>query len=91
MSTITFDTHKFVRKLRDAGFDERQAEAVAEAFSEAHVDANPVTRDYLDVKLDHVSAKLRAEIEAAKADIIKWVAGLLLAQAALVAALVKLL
>jgi len=39
-----------------------------------------VTKDYL-----------RAEIESAKYDLIKWIAGLLLAQAGLVAALVKLL
>lgn len=84
MSTITFDTHKFVRKLEDAGFDRKQAEAVANAFYDAAADVVPVTRDYFDVKL-------KAEIEAAKADIIKWVAGLLVAQAAVVATLVKLL
>lgn len=83
MSTITFDTYKFVRKLRDAGFDERQAEAVANAFYDATTDVAPVTREYFDVKL-------KAEIEAAKSDIIKWVAGLLIAQAALVATLVRL-
>jgi hypothetical protein len=84
MSTITFDTHKFVRKLRDAGFEERQAEAVANAFYDAATDVAPVTRDYFD-------AKLKAEIESAKADIIKWLAGLLIAQSAVVATLVKLM
>ena len=84
MSTVTFDTFKFVRKLRDAGFDEKQATAVVEAFAEANADANPVTREYFD-------ARLKSEIEAAKADIIKWVAGLLIAQSAVIAALVKLL
>jgi hypothetical protein len=39
-----------------------------------------VTKSYLDARL-----------KAAKGDIIKWVAGLLLGQAALVAALVRLL
>jgi hypothetical protein len=39
-----------------------------------------VTKDYL-----------KAEIETAKNDLIKWIAGLLLAQAGLVTALVKLL
>ena len=34
---------------------------------------------------------LKAEIETAKNDLIKWIAGLLLAQAGLVTALVKLL
>ena len=36
-------------------------------------------------------AELQASIESAKADMIKWGAGMLIAQAALVAALVKLL
>lgn len=84
MSTVTFDTFKFVDRLEKAGLTRDQAAAIAEAFSEANADAQPVTRDYFD-------AKLKAEIEASKADIIKWVAGLLLGQAALVAALVKLL
>lgn len=91
MDSATFDTHRFVRRLRDAGFEERQAEAVADAFREAHAGTRPVAREYLDAKLDGLGATLRAEIEAAKSDLVKWVAGLLLAQAALVAALVKLL
>lgn len=35
MATITFDTHKFVRRLQEAGFEEKQAEAISEAFKEA--------------------------------------------------------
>ncbi|MGQ0593332.1 MAG: hypothetical protein ACT4QB_11995 [Gammaproteobacteria bacterium] len=35
MATITFDTHKFVRRLQAAGFEEKQAEAISEAFKEA--------------------------------------------------------
>ena len=31
MSSITFDTHKFVRKLQEAGFNEKQAEGLTEA------------------------------------------------------------
>jgi hypothetical protein len=45
-----------------------------------------VTRDYLDSRLEGI----KSSIGAAKGDIIKWVAGLLIAQAALVATLVKL-
>ena len=56
------------------------------AFREA-TSEQLVTRDYLDARLEGI----KASIEAAKGDIIKWVAGLLIAQAALVAALVKLL
>ncbi|MCK9636340.1 MAG: CCDC90 family protein [Methylobacter tundripaludum] len=35
MTAITFDTHKFVRTLKDAGVPESQAEAFSEAFKEA--------------------------------------------------------
>jgi len=35
MSTITFDTLKFVKTLKQAGFNESQAEALAQAQSEA--------------------------------------------------------
>jgi hypothetical protein len=48
MSTITFDTHKFVRKLRTAGFEETQAEAVADAFSEAQGEAELASKHDID-------------------------------------------
>ena len=32
MTAITFDTHKFVRRLKEAGLPEMQAEAIADAF-----------------------------------------------------------
>ena len=51
----------------------------AEAFGEA-TGTELVTKDHL-----------KDEIEVAKNDLIKWIAGLLLAQAGLVTALVKLL
>jgi hypothetical protein len=79
MSTITFDTLKFARTLKDAGVPDNQAEAFATAFRDA-TSEELVTRDYLDARL-----------ESTKSDIIKWVAGLMIAQAALIAALVKLL
>ncbi len=86
MTTITFDTLKFARTLKDAGVPDQQAEAFATAFRDA-TSEELVTRDYLDARLESV----KASIETAKSDTIKWVAGLLIAQAALIAALVKLL
>jgi hypothetical protein len=80
MSTITFDTHKFIRKLRDAGFEEKQAEAVADAFQEAQSESLPVTRDYLDSRLFELENRM-----------VKWDIGLALGQVAVIAALVKLL
>jgi len=80
MSTVTFDTHRFIRKLRDAGFEEDKAEAVASAFQEAQADSLPVTRDYLDAKIYEMENRL-----------VKWGVGLALGQFAMIAALVKFL
>jgi hypothetical protein len=79
MATITFDTLKFTKHLEAAGVVPEHAEAISEALSEA-TGTELVTKDYL-----------KAEMEAAKGEIIKWMAGLLLAQAGLITALVKLL
>jgi hypothetical protein len=86
MSAITFDTLKFARALKDAGIPDDQAEAFANAFRDA-TSEELVTRDYLNSRI----ADVETRVEAAKADIIKWMAGLLIAQAAVVATLVKLL
>ena len=87
MAALTFDTHKFIRKLEQAGFDTRQAEAVAEAFREASGEAEVTTRR----DLREMELRLEARIADIKFDLVKWIAGMLLAQAGLVAALVKLL
>ncbi len=84
MATVTFDTHKFINTLKAAGFQEQQAEAVAEAFQQAQTDQQPVTREYLDYRL-------KADLADLKLDLIKWVTGALIAQAAVIATLVKLL
>ncbi|MBI4740284.1 MAG: DUF1640 domain-containing protein [Betaproteobacteria bacterium] len=52
MSTITFDTLEFTRKLRDAGFDEKQAEAVIRVIASAQ--DSLVTREYLDSKIEPI-------------------------------------
>ena len=87
MTAVTFDTHKFIRRLRDAGFEESQAEAVAEAFQEAQLESSPVTRDYLDVRKAEMNAKL-LEMETR---LVKWGIGLAFGQVAIIVALVKLL
>jgi hypothetical protein len=75
MSTIRFDTLTLTKRLEAAGIPAEHAEAFGEATG-----SELVTKD-----------DLKAENEAAKNDLIKWMAGLLLAQAGLVTALVKLL
>ena len=79
MASLRFTILKFTKYLDRGGLPHQQAVAVSEAFAEATGTAL-VTKDHL-----------KAEIEAAKNDLIKWMAGLLLAQTGLVAAAIKLL
>ena len=44
MNAITFDTYQFVTELKDAGFDERQAEAVVNTIKKSHRDADVATK-----------------------------------------------
>jgi len=77
MSAITFDTHKFVRKLEEAGFDPRQAEAVADAFREAQGEAELATKrdiERLEAKLD-----TRFERQDGELRLNRWMLGLMLA------------
>ncbi|MBY0425178.1 MAG: CCDC90 family protein [Cytophagales bacterium] len=77
--SIPFDTLAYTKKLVAAGFTQQQAEVQAETLAE-FVNEQLVSKQYLDLKLSQN-----------KEDIIKWVAGMLVAQAAIVATLVKLL
>jgi hypothetical protein len=79
MATITFDTFENVKRLKAVGFTEEQAAEQTKIIAEL-VEDRLVTREYLDEKLALTEMK-----------IIRWVAGMLVAQAAIVATLVKLL
>lgn len=50
MSTITFDTLEATRRLRDAGFDEKQAEAVVRVLADTQ--DSLVTREHFDARID---------------------------------------
>lgn len=84
MATITFDTHKFIQRLETAGFTREQAEGMTEALKGVQEEQQPVTQEYLDYRLKNDLAEL-------KLDLIKWITGALIAQVAVIAALVKLL
>ena len=97
MATITFDTLAFVKQLKAAGFDEAQAEALSNAHKKS---LNDIIEDRLATKKDLKELefglksdiiRLEKEIASSKTEIIKWVAGMLVVQAGVVAALVKLL
>ena len=82
MSTTTFDTYRFIKRLRDAGVSEQQAEAEAEALAEALLStgSNLVTE-----------AKLERELSPIKTDLmlLKWMGGVI--TAGIIAILAKLL
>ncbi|TAN53759.1 MAG: DUF1640 domain-containing protein [Methylococcaceae bacterium] len=53
MATITFDTHKFIQTLQAAGFEQKQAEAVAHAFKEGAGEAELATKaDLREIRTD---------------------------------------
>jgi hypothetical protein len=76
VATITFDTHKFIRRLQQAGVSEAQAEAIVDAFREAYGEAELATKQDLRA----LEMKLEARFEALKGEmtLIKWMLGLLL-------------
>ena len=79
MATAIFDTLAYVKKLKEAGVPENQAEVHAEAIA-GLIDEQLATKKDLQILEANVTAR-----------IIRWVAGMLVAQAAIVATLVKLL
>ena len=72
---IAFDTHRFVKRLTESGFTEKQAETLADEH----------------VALLNANLATRADLAAVKADLLKWPVGALIAQGGLIVALVKLL
>ena len=82
MSSITFDTLKFVKTLKASGMSEDQAEAIANAVRDAQETQLATKADVQDLK---------HEIMSAKFEMIKWTLALLLAQTGLIIAAVKFL
>ena len=70
MSAITFDTHKFVQKLQEAGFNQKQAEGLTEAMRAAIDESELVTKKDLQIELAPVKADL---------NLLKWMMGALIA------------
>ena len=58
LSTITFNTLEFTRKLREAGFDEKQAETVVRVIADAQ--GTLVTREHFDARMASTDARIEA-------------------------------
>lgn len=73
MSTITFDTLRFVKTLEAGGINPEQAEAIAEAYRDASADQQLVTKVDLELALQKELAPMKTEQQVAK-----WMNGLML-------------
>lgn len=84
MSAITFDTHAHIKKLKEKGISEPQAEAFVDMVRQAQ----EVNTSSLATKGD--LHELELKVEAAKTEVIKWVVGIGFAQIAMVLTILKL-
>jgi hypothetical protein len=76
MSTLTFDTHKFIRRLQDAGVPEAQAEAFTDAFRDVAAEAEVATKRDVErlegaVKsnIERLGSAVRSDVERLEAKI----------------------
>ena len=95
ITTVTFNTHKFIKKLHDAGFQEQQAEAMTETLAavlnETVNICELVTKQDLDARSKELELRLDAQISNLKYEMIKWFSVMMLVQTGVIVALVKLL
>ncbi|MGC6535346.1 MAG: hypothetical protein ACON4V_07365 [Parvibaculales bacterium] len=110
--TISFDAHRFVKRLVESGLAEETAEVLADEQSRLLTD-NLATKNELDTGLAAVRADLevglagvRADLEtgltdvradfekglaATEARLMRWMAGLLIAQGGVIVTLISVL
>ena len=99
-SSMMVDTLNIFERLKRAELPEPAAREISEIFREHFIKQEKVLATKADLlvmgdqmrgEMSSLEARLRTDMAQIKADVIKWVAGMLVAQAALIAALVKLL
>ena len=67
MSTLALDTHKAVKTLREAGFEETQAEAMVTTFGNAMSENVATKADIGELKA--YIAEMKADVDALKTDV----------------------
>ncbi|MBF0418854.1 MAG: DUF1640 domain-containing protein [Magnetococcales bacterium] len=92
MTTITFDTHKYIKTFKSAGFEERQAEALADAQTGFVQQVEETRLKELATKGDlrQLELKLEDKIAESKAETIKWMFGVATGQAMFIIAILKM-
>ena len=86
MQTLVVDTNGIVKKLEQRGFSRTQAEGITEALKELDT-SSLVTKSDLSAAVKTLELATRDQAIT----IIKWMTGMLLAQGALVVALLQYL
>ena len=101
MVSVTFDTHRVVKDLQDAGFDEAQAEAVVKALGET-VDRDVVRPEDLkdfatkaDIvgvyqKIAELRSEMQTELKALELRLTVRLTGAMIAIVGLAVAILKL-
>ena len=88
MTITALDTRQTVKDLTAAGFTDAQAEALTQALR--HVQQIDLTDLATKADLAVLRAELETKMAELKAEIIRWVFGISIAQAATILAILKL-
>ena len=93
MTTTTFDTLSYFEKLKAAGFTEAQAKVQADAMREFTALQEEKARTELATKMDVVQTEMRLaeKIENSKHEVLKWTITTVVAQTALIVAVIAFL
>jgi hypothetical protein len=84
---LAMDTHRIVKRLKDAGFTDSQAETVTDILAETRV----ADLTHLATKADLIPVATQADVAELETKTIKWLVPLLLGQTGLIVALIKIL
>ena len=91
--TINFDTHRFVKRLVETGMSEPTAEVLADEQARLLTDNLANKTDLLAVKADlqRDTSELRRDMATTEARLMRWMAGLLIAQGGVIVGLMQVL
>jgi hypothetical protein len=89
MATLTMDTHRIVKRLKDAGFTDSQAETVTDIIAETR--ASDLADVATKADITALRTEIKADLSALETRIMKWLVPLLIGQTGLIVALIKLL
>ncbi len=93
MTNVTFDTLDYFEKLKEAGVPEAQAKVQVEVMQSVVQNYDAASRKELTTKADlqAVESRLETKLADTKHELIKWLVGALLAQTALLVAIMAIM